>query len=726
MKARFDSPTGGAGRIGARALLAALVALLVGVVVLPSSAFGQSPTPSPTGSGSPTPSNSPSGSPTKSPSSSPSASPSASASPAKPIEILNPIPQEQAGGELADEALVSDQPTPENATYKLAAWVPTVPPGAVVEFEVSTVPPTTIEATGRIGDTFFAEWAIPNTLSDGSRTLTAILFSGVGGTEIGRDTMPIIIKQGVGALIPPPDAAATVDLTNPGETGSVGFYQPTGKPWRAVLNAVTSQDTTFVEFLYTLSKPGTQPEWKSCGFATVSSQSARLVCVLADKEDGTKVTAIGAVANTTDEDVGSEFGADPEFNESTDAQRVIPYVQIPSSVTTTPETQRVEMASNGTFPCAQVLSVKVLDQVGKAIPGANVDVSAVGPDDSLGFSLNTNNTTRTTSTLQAPDKGPHVKELGFNCQGSTTATNTGQQGEHNIAGGDDEKHIESVAGTNIDGIFTFNIHSFAAGTTQLTASVDLNDDDILDVEEPVDGAAIGWGESPAPASPQLFISPTSAEGGLNDCVRFALVARKGGSPEPSQNVDIHITGDGAAFCDPADASPRRDPDLGGHTGPSEGDDSTLHQEGETGPNGTFIFGVTSSSPGDVNVFAWLDTTEDDVFADEPSASGGATFAATGDRLITLESSKNRQRSGRSVNFFGFIEGERVCEDNQIVKLKSRAGSKRFRTIASTATDSEGGYSFRIKVKRTKDYRAIAPKNDSCKAAKSNRVRVRAR
>lgn len=721
MKARFQILSGGTGqRVGARAVLAALVALMVGVVVLPSSAFGQSPSPTPSGSSSPTPTSSGSPSPSGSPTGSPSASPSAS--PAKPIEILNPIPQSQFQGEVT-EALVSDQATPENATYKFAAWVPTVPPGAVVEFEISTTPPTTIEADGRIGDTFFAEFAIPQTIGDGPRTLTAILFSGVGGTEIGRDSMRITIQQGSPNPLPS-DAAATADLQAPGETGVLGFYQPPGKAWRTVVSAVTSTDATFVEFLYTLTPPGREPEWKSCGFGTVDGQLARTVCVLGDKEDGTKVTAIGAVANTTDSEVGAEFGADSEFNESSDAQRVLPFVQVPSTVSMTPDRQQVAQNSNGTFPCApEVTVVKVLDQIGNPVPGANVDVHAVGPNDNIGFSLNTSNSTRRTSTLQAPDKGPHQKETGFNCQSSSTP---GMQGEHNIAGGDDQKHIESVAGTNIDGIFNFNIHSFSAGTTQLTSWVDLNDDDINEVEEPADGAAIGWGVPAEEAAPTLAISPSSSQASLNQCVRFVIAARKGGTAVAGQNVDVHLSGDDAAFCDPGDPDTRRDPDLGGHTGSSDGDGSTVHQEGETSSDGTFVFGVTSGSPGDVNVFAWIDQTDDDVFSDEPSASGGVTFAATGDRLITLESSQNRVRKGKSVNFFGAIEGERVCEDTQVVKLKSRRGDRRFRTIASGATDSDGNYSFRIKVRKTKQYRAVAKKNESCERAKSKSVRVRAR
>jgi hypothetical protein len=61
-----------------------------------------------------------------------------------------------------------------------------------------------------------------------------------------------------------------------------------------------------------------------------------------------------------------------------------------------------------------------------------------------------------------------------------------------------------------------------------------------------------------------------------------------------------------------------------------------------------------------------------------------------------------------------------------VKLKARKRGGKFKTIETDTTDADGDYSFQIEVRKTKDYRVLAPAAGICEKTKSSIVTVKAR
>lgn len=169
----------------------------------------------------------------------------------------------------------------------------------------------------------------------------------------------------------------------------------------------------------------------------------------------------------------------------------------------------------------------------------------------------------------------------------------------------------------------------------------------------------------------------------------------------------------------------RDPDAGEHvTGVHS--DGTKHGEGELNSSGQFVFGVTSASQGETLVTGWLDEVDDDTLSNEPSTGTRATFGVSGERSISLDAGRRAVPRGRKVRLFGAVSGAEACEAGQTVRLKARRPGGRFRTIGTRTTDGGGEYAFRVRVRKTKDYRAVAPRDGICEVAKSGTVRVRAR
>jgi hypothetical protein len=164
----------------------------------------------------------------------------------------------------------------------------------------------------------------------------------------------------------------------------------------------------------------------------------------------------------------------------------------------------------------------------------------------------------------------------------------------------------------------------------------------------------------------------------------------------------------------------------GHAGDSDGGD-TRHNEGETNVQGQLVFGVTSPIEGRTEITVWLDLVEDDAQAEtEPTTAGEAEWQPIGDRSISLRSNRRRVRAGRRVTFSGDITAAESCADGQNVILQSRRNrNSRFRALIRGTTDAEGTYRFRVTVRRTRQYRAVAPGDGVCDRARSRIVRVRA-
>lgn len=133
-----------------------------------------------------------------------------------------------------------------------------------------------------------------------------------------------------------------------------------------------------------------------------------------------------------------------------------------------------------------------------------------------------------------------------------------------------------------------------------------------------------WGE------PCISMSPSVWRAGVGTCQKVVIdTASLSNGPQPGVNIDIHVSGKGARFCELKNQSQRRAPDKehGITSGQKHGthrDEGgrTLHTEGESDPNGRFIFGVASTKASFDSVYdqfesshtsieAWADKEDDD-------------------------------------------------------------------------------------------------------------------
>ena len=640
------------------------------------------------------------------------------------VKLLNP--SSYSGPSLRISA---KQDANGNTSYHLVAWVGEVPANPLVEFEVAATPglpgsggnePTLATVTGtKVGtDTFEGELST-STIPDGQYFLRAILYSGFlgpgTGTEVARDEKPVMIQSTQAA------ATNTVELSYPANAGALGFWRSGATAGAAVLAGFASAGTNQVRALYSTSAPGSEPEWTQCGSSGALNDNAfRVRCTLAETVSPTSVRAVAVVANRTPPPAGAQQSGD----ETGDAHRVLPYLQNPSQVTFDPPSSTTDPNK-----CTPIVAM-IRDQSGVPVAGLNVDVHAQGPDDQLRFATQQVNGINQHSPFQAPDAAHSGTEATTQC---IRTDPEGRQGDHNVPGGADQKHIESTptGGTNNSGQFKFFLHSATSGGTQITVWGDENDDDNVNAASEASGTAqLGWGQAPPPAATVLTLDPSSATGNVGECERFTATATQNGAAQANRNVDIHITGpSGVSFCNPGDSGTTA-PDAGGHTAgdTDPGTENTHHAEGTTSSSGQLVFGVSSSEKGDTAVNVWLDDNNSDTQDGSESATAGTIeWLQEGGRSISLQSSKKSVRRGGRVTFSGRISGSDACTDSQGVKIQSRKPSGgRFRTVANAVTDDDSAYAVRVKVSKTRKFRALAPRNGSCGKAISNMVTVRAR
>ena len=154
----------------------------------------------------------------------------------------------------------------------------------------------------------------------------------------------------------------------------------------------------------------------------------------------------------------------------------------------------------------------------------------------------------------------------------------------------------------------------------------------------------------------------------------------------------------------------------------------MHLEGESNATGQFVFGVLSPNPGTTSVQVWMDETEDDTLSTgEPTRSGQINWQTQGSRSISIGRSKARVRKGTRVRLFGAIDGATACEAGQTVQLQARpVRGESFTTIRTLTTSDDGGYTTRVKMRRARTFRAVAPSADPCESAQSGNVTVRVR
>lgn len=485
------------GRGAGRLMIALFIIFAMLVIVLPASPFATASVQAQQ-SGSPTPSGS----------ASRSASPTPSASP-KPtgpaIQFVNPSGYAPAAG-----AIISGKNDGINTTYHLVAWTRAAPSDAIVEFKYqgSSNDISIGNATRHGDDTWDLEWDVSAVPADGTYTLKAIMFS--GGVELARDEEEVYVNNRDDILDLEDPQAETVEMTYPTIAGPFGLYQAPGGRAVGIIDVSSSganpppsgsTGTTFIQALYTMTDPGTEPVWKGCGSESKTSSADGVRCTLAQGDSATAVTAIASVANNSPNQVGFQAG----LNQSGDAHRVLSYAQVPSGITLNPGSQSTKNAAQ----CSEVITATVLDQVNRRMATVNADVHVSGPSDDLQFDGPSGSNT---SASQAPDKAHVAPENAASCE---SGGNNGTQGEHEKAPPEiDIKHIESTTGTNDAGVFKFQLFSPQAGTANIAVFADADNDDQWCSGEASGTGTATWnpaGTSPAP-TPTPTPTPTSTLG----------------------------------------------------------------------------------------------------------------------------------------------------------------------------------------------------------------------
>lgn len=620
-----------------RSSIAFVIALLiacVGAVVAPTASGQPSPAPSPSGSASPGP-----------------------AGDALSVRLLNP----STGYD--DPPKVSDRFDGVDTHYTIVAQTTGAAQSAILE--ASIAPQNSdggfdnemligeLERVSSTSDVWQYDWDIPESLSDGTALVTVRAFvdTPAGFVETGSDAVEVSL--GFEDTSPQPIGAwETVDVSWPEQEGVLGWYKPRVGAWRTLVDGTTSPGANYVQVLLSTTPAGEPPVFVPCGSGPVTVQagvprfSAR--CTLDASTVPSAVTTIAVVAEFR------ETNTSTRLPQAADVRVVDSYTLSPEdmSVRLTPVARRVVAPATA----CQAFTVHVRDEHGRLVLGANVDVHASGPADELILAG---------TQMYVPDMA-HATEQTLTCPGSETEVPmnplppaTRNQGEHNVPGGLDVKHMENRNGTGLDGtsqaagVAAFLLASENPGKTHVTVWVDDEeiarendqrplDNDRLDPGEPTGTALMQW----LTANPTLSLDPLGGTVPTDACFPFVVKARAGTAALPELNVDVHATGPDAEldFCDPAGASKRRSPAPGTgantHTAEDERESHhlsstappTQHTEGETDEAGNLVVGLASPSPGDTTVVAWIDGepgADDDVQGGaEASASGTVSWATS--------------------------------------------------------------------------------------------------
>jgi len=407
------------------------------------------------------------------------------------------------------------------------------------------------------------------------------------------------------------------------------------------------------------------------------------------------VTAVAAVANNTPAPGTPEASAD----DGSDAARIFPYLQVPTTV---------EFDQDGYIvnpnECSE-FTVGVTDQFGDPLVAANLDLHAQGPSDDLRFAVYDPLVGASKGAYRQPDRAHTGSDPLYNCKDRTSAIQ--RQGDHDIAEDSDRKHIETGLGTQDDGKFTFTLFSHLQGETIVTVWVDQNDDDAQGADEATGFGRIGWGVQPPPPPRNVILDPDEDHAPPGECLRVVMAAREGSTALPGVNVDVHALGpdSSVSFCIPPDATISTLPDGGEHTNGVHSD-GTKHLEGQTDSTGQFVFGISSSTAGETELGAWIDDTDDDVFAStEAFNSMPILWGSSPPRRVETRLTIS-YRSG----FFGGKVGsdETSCRgDRQVRVFKKRPG--RDRVVGSNASNAAGSWVVRAPRAKGSFYATTASK-----------------
>lgn len=470
------------------------------------------------------------------------------------IEFLNP-----SGTNFTEE--ISAKPDGRDSTYHLVAWVNELPANASVEFryvDPDTDQEVSIGAGAQTGipDTFHFAWDPPDSLPDEEPiTLHAILLS--GSTEVDRDTEsdPFINEQSPDPTDPTDDSEArgeTVEIVSPAVGGAWGMFTPRDRATAGIIQVSLSDGATWVRVLYSVSAPGSEPTWVTCGTEQRAAAADGVRCTLDSTHSRGQVTAVAAIANDTQDDPLPGFSYSATRNDSGDAHRVQTYEQVPGGVALDQSSQSNVQAGD----CSRVFTATLTDQFGVVIVNANMDVHAKGPADETAFDDGSS-----ADANKAPDRGNHAAPESARDCSADPPTAAGQQGEHVDPAGSDTKHVESATGTgtNDAGRWRFQLYSPSLGTTDFVVWADVDDDDTFCSSEKNAMGSVGWGgtasplgmtpdtdtcPSPSPSSPDP--GPTTPGPSPTPDPRGCTITGTDGNDtlEGTDDADIICAGDG--------------------------------------------------------------------------------------------------------------------------------------------------------------------------------------
>ena len=528
----------------------------------------------------------------------------------------------------------------------------------------------TMDDTVMVGnDTFEVDWAIPDTLPDGMYTLRATLASaGLGITSVDQEVTINRLAERVEITDPvtrsasPSRFGTIVPLAGqvPAEEAE-GQLKPIGNIDGLNTGETDGSGTSRVRAFYTTSPPGSTPAWTVCGTENAPGDALLsgaandgVRCTLESVSQQTAVTGVALLANNS-----NRGPYDGRLNQAGDATRVEDsYVQTPTTLEPLgdPVVQR-DIGPDQEYGCQEVV-VLLTDQYEREIVGANVDVNAVGPSDRLKFDTGI----LPPYGVVAPARGGHAMELGYDCFGGSDRETPGEQGEHQVIGGPDLKHVESDSfGTEDTGEWGFNLYipagevSDARYITQYVVWLDegndgsMINDDGCGADELSTFGSIGWGGDPTVAEAVTF--------------------------------DLHCEPHPPTTCPGGPALP-------------DGTCPTVAPTPSESPSPT----PTPTSKPDPK------PVRDD---------------------ITLRASDRKVPQRKAVVFRGRVRSAKAsCKVNRPIRLASRRGpGKKFKVRDRTLTNNVGRWSFRRKMRVTSQWRAVARRTPGCPRLRTRILKV---
>ncbi len=612
------------------------------------------------------------------------------------IELLNPSSNSNVVSDKDSDPSANTDAT--DTQYHFNAWARNIPADPLVEFFIIQGNSTILlgSSTLKGSDTFDVFAAIPDTLEDtdldvmgdptgNTAVVRAVLYANNGAQEVDRDEQTVIVNQK-----PDPagdqlmqgernrrNPAETIEMTYPVNTGVMGFFTQQGQQPTGVVEVTTSADTNEVAVSYTTSPVGTEPNWVDCNSTNESRANAAdgVRCTLQSGVRPDQVTAMAVVA--MDEESSAPGGQQPREIEKNagDAHRADGFEQEPAAVFVSSHT--VPAAS---MPgCSPVVTVSVQDGTGREVVNAQVDVHAQGPHDNLWFNTHDAETDAAgdPDSNDAPEN--HTTESGRRCSDGTFG---GTQGDHEIGGGFDRKHIESTDRTDDNGEFTYRMYGEVPGGTTMTAWVDRDDDDRFCSTERSGSGTITWG-SGGPAAPP-------AEGAeIQTCP--APTPTPTGSPPPT-------------------GSPSPTPPPTVSPTPS--------------PTGSVSPTPTPSPTGSATATPTPTPTATPTGTPPPTATTGGTTPSPqpAAREITLEASESRKTFGRRFTLSGTVESSSsACTDFVSVQILRDVlgGNDNFETFATEQTDANGAFTASFDADMSANYIAQVAETPTCGEATSD-------